>query len=276
MANNIALFQKQIERFGVVTVMDVVLYDHGSPKPLLMFDTLKVSSINMDGSTKEIRGGMAADLLITYNHSRSIDLEMTDALLSLDSLQTFWGTTAASVELIRGQSSVKANGTTLTIPSQFKKGEKVNGQVVTATADDIAVYDVENKTWLTANGGTYTTVNDKEYIVYGYVQPKASDNPVEIVLKSTTFPQALTLVGRTVFINEDGGQVLAEIEIPKFQFGNAFDFAMDAEGDAATFNFSGKALASGSDKELIKIRTLRTANNAQDSVMEHAWDDVEQ
>lgn len=275
MANNIALFQKQIERFGVITVMDAVFYAYGSPKPVLMLDTLKVSSINMDGSTKEIRGGMAADLLITYNHSRSIDLEITDALLSLDSLQTLWGTTAASVELVRGQASVKATGTTLTIPSQFKKGEKENDQVVAATADDIAVYDVENKTWLTADSGSYTTVSGKEYIVYGYVQPKASDNPAEIVLKSTTFPQALTLVGRTVFINEDGAQVLAEIEIPKFQFGNTFDFSMDAEGDAATFNFSGKALANGSDKELIKIKTLRTASDVQDSVMEHAWDDVE-
>ena len=92
-------------------------------------------------------------------------------------------------------------------------------------------------------------------------------------MKSTTFPSALTLVGRTVFLNEDGKQVLAEIEIPKFQFGNAFDFAMDAEGDASTFNFSGTALAAGDEKELIKIKTLKTGATGE-SVMDHAWDDV--
>lgn len=273
MANNIALFQDQMKRFGVVTVMDAVFYEYGTPKPVLMLDTLKVSSISMDGSNKDIRGGMAADLLIQYYHSRTISLEITDALVSLESLQTLWGTKAQSLQWTRGQAKVKANGSTLTIPSQFIKPVEYSGSPTAADVNDISVFDVTAKTWLAPSGSSYNVTSGQEYIIYGYVAAVASDNPAEIVLKSTTFPSALTLVGRTVFLNEDGKQVLAEIEIPKFQFGNAFDFAMDAEGDASTFNFSGTALAAGDEKELIKIKTLKTGATGE-SVMDHAWDDV--
>lgn len=274
MANNIALFQDQIKRFGVITVMDAVFYEYGTPKPVLMLDTLKVSSISMDGSTKEIRGGMAADLLITYNHSRSINLEITDALLSIESLQTLWGTKASSVVPVRVQKEVVAEGTTLTIPANWLKSDGTEGTKVFDV--DFSIYDVANKTWVAASEGEagYAVVSGQKYILYGFAPQAAEDNPAEIVLKSTTFPQALTLVGRTVFLNEEGKQVLAEIEIPKFQFGNAFDFSMDAEGDASTFNFSGVALASGQEKELIKIKTLKTAGSITESVMDHAWDDV--
>ena len=147
------------------------------------------------------------------------------------------------------------------------------GTPTAADVNDISVFDVTAKTWWAPSGSSYNVTSGQEYIIYGYVAAVASDNPAEIVLKSTTFPSALTLVGRTVFLNEDGKQVLAEIEIPKFQFGNAFDFAMDAEGDASTFNFSGTALAAGDEKELIKIKTLKTGATGE-SVMDHAWDDV--
>ena len=64
MADNLSLIKHNIERFGMVTVMDVTLFDTASAEPVLELDTLKVSSISSEGSTKEIRGGLTSDLLL--------------------------------------------------------------------------------------------------------------------------------------------------------------------------------------------------------------------
>ena len=284
MANNVSLLQHQIGKFGVVTVMDAVLFEHGTVKPVLKLDTLKVSSVSAEGSTKEIRGGMAADLLLTYNHSRSVNLEMTDALVSLYSLSALWGSpvkslvnnyyktmeTAVAVAPTQQGDPVANPFITEGTPSTcffYKKNDdgsytnEIGENTGPVIGVDYFVTDEEGKDMSVQNA---TWVAGKTYYGYGYAMGVAAGsgedykNPVEIVLKSKSFPDALTLVGKTSFIDEQTGKkVIAEIEIPKFQFGNAFDFSMDAEGDASTFNFNGVALADGAEKELIKIRTLR-------------------
>ena len=265
MADNVSILQHELNRFGVVTVMDAMLYEYGSNKPVLKLDTLKVSNITMDGSTKEIRGGMAADLLLTYNHSRTINVEITDALLSLHSLKALWGSSIQDVKAIRAEENAKVD-TASTMPTWVNTWVKKDGGANPVIGTDYFILNKTKDKYITE--ATDLAVDD-ELVAYGYVAVPASANAVETVLKSTTFPERLTLVGRTVFIDEaTGKQVLAEIEIPKFQFGNAFDFNMDAEGDAATFNFSGVALAEGSSKELIKVKTLAKGQG----LMEKAWE----
>ena len=92
------ILQHNIERFGMVTVMDVVLYDinadgsQGAPK--LFLDTLKMTNINTEGNNKEIRGGIGNDMLISYDFGRTANVEIQDALLSPASLAVLWGQNA--------------------------------------------------------------------------------------------------------------------------------------------------------------------------------------
>lgn len=89
------ILQHNIERFGMVTVMDVVLYDinangsQGAPK--LFLDTLKMTNINTEGNNKEIRGGIGNDMLISYDFGRTANIEIQDALLSPQSLAVLFG-----------------------------------------------------------------------------------------------------------------------------------------------------------------------------------------
>lgn len=89
------ILQHNIERFGMVTVMDVVLYDIVTGAPKLFLDTLKMTNINTEGSNKEIRGGIGNDMLISYDFGRTANIEMQDALLSTESLALLWGTAVA-------------------------------------------------------------------------------------------------------------------------------------------------------------------------------------
>jgi len=84
------LLGHNLDKFGMVTVLDVTIYSIAG-EPLLELDTLKVSSISSEGSQKEIRGGQGAELLLQYDYGRTATVAITDALASMDSLEYLWG-----------------------------------------------------------------------------------------------------------------------------------------------------------------------------------------
>ena len=94
--NSVSLLQHTLDRYGVVTVMDARFLSLDATTKndvLLELDTLKISNITADGSNKEVRGGMLADLLLSYNYGRTVNVEITDALVSQHSLKQMWGGT---------------------------------------------------------------------------------------------------------------------------------------------------------------------------------------
>lgn len=278
MANeNLSLVKHHLERFGILTVMDVVLYDTVTKAPVLELDTLKVSSISTEGSTKEVRGGLNSDLLLTYDHSRTVNIEIQDALLSMYSLQKFWGGVLNSDNILANEkitltaaemgtkTSILLSGTATgtDVDLTTKKYQLMDGTVTAYDASTGAPLSVTttktgnyiSKITLSAaapNGIKLYATN-----VYTKAVNTGSYNPAELVLKSNSFPAAVKLVGRTVFVEQQTGkQVLAEIEIPKLKITPSLTFTMDGEGDASTFDFSGSALVDTATKEIIKIKTL--------------------
>lgn len=282
MADNLSLIKHNIERFGMVTVMDVTLFDTASAEPVLELDTLKVSSISSEGSTKEIRGGLTSDLLLAYDHSRTVSIEVQDALLSMYSLQKFWGGTL-------NQDNIEAHEKIEIAPVEENDVVKFSGSAVSPAQDltakkyqlkptGIKIYDKVTGTLLVeetdytistsiSNGNlvetiTFVTKHTNPLVMYATnVYTKAINaggyNPIELVLKSTSFPSTVKLVGKTVFLDQQTGkEVLAEIEIPKLKISPSLTFSMDAEGDASTFNFNGNALVDTNTSEIIKIKTL--------------------
>jgi hypothetical protein len=78
-------------RFGIKEVADVAFYaldTNGQPKgePVLVFDTLKVSNIEMTAEQTEARGGKGNAPLIIWDYGREITLNLEDALLSMETL----------------------------------------------------------------------------------------------------------------------------------------------------------------------------------------------
>lgn len=91
MADNVELLQHEINRFGVVTVTDAVMYDVLSGAPVLKLDTLKISNISSESQNKQIKGGQSADMLLYYAYGRSVNVEFQDALISDKSMRELWG-----------------------------------------------------------------------------------------------------------------------------------------------------------------------------------------
>lgn len=117
---NTAKLSAMLEKFGVVTVMDVELYNtvrHTAEStkdndtysigewdavstlkntdgntdldPVVYLDTLKITNINMEGPNKTATGGMSADTLIKYG--KKFTMEMQDALGRFGVLENLYG-----------------------------------------------------------------------------------------------------------------------------------------------------------------------------------------
>lgn len=102
-----ATFNKMIQRFGVVTVMNADVYDFddsidGSKTPediiklytedkkICHLDTLKIANVTVEGPEKTVTGGQYSNPLIKFG--KSARLEMQDALGNSEALDALCGT----------------------------------------------------------------------------------------------------------------------------------------------------------------------------------------
>jgi hypothetical protein len=266
------ILQHNIERFGMVTVMDVTLYDINSGAPLLFLDTLKMTNISVEGQNKEIRGGMGNDMLISYDFGRTATIEMQDALISPVSLSFLWGKKYAEAGDLEDVYYDRVETVTV-VTNAF--GSTLGALLDTSaivTTSTIKAYAMSVDSVAAANSGEVSIVLEagKKYVVnttspagdvlkagqtYKIFYQALEEDGTEIVLTNDDFPSAVKLVGTTFVIQEsDGKKKRVQIEIPKFKINSNFSFTMDAEGDASVFDFNGVALANGG--ELIKFRYL--------------------
>lgn len=100
-------FNKMLQRFGVVTVMnariynvkedsldgtkkvDEILDDYVAEEPIARLDTLKVANVTIDGPDKTVTGGQYNNPLIKFGKTATI--EMQDALGNASALEALCG-----------------------------------------------------------------------------------------------------------------------------------------------------------------------------------------
>lgn len=254
---NIDLLQHELDRFGIVTVADAVMYEVGTNTPVLKLDTLKISNLTSESQNKQIKGGQYADLLGYYAYGRAVSVDFQDALISDKTMTELWG------------AAISANDFTI---NRSERKEVIDGAAtldfIPNGVDAIVVLNVTKSTELVVTTG-YTIVDNVITIVAGaddgdllevYYTASSADvtgyTPVEMVLKSTSFPRTVKFVGTSFVLEQKTGQRLAiEIEIPKLKLDGAFTLTLEAEGDASVFDFKGMALIN-EKRELVKIKTL--------------------
>lgn len=234
----------------MVTVLDATFYDIDG-KPLIHFDTLKMSNISSEGQQKEIRGGQGAELLLTYDYGRTANVEITDALASMYSLQYLWGgelATTAFNYYAKGTVTVVTPDTLPTVTGRVANTPYtlVNGSTSIHVGIKNGVEDPDAEFAI----GTYTL-----YYTALSADPNSKDHTHQLTLTSTDFPPIVKLVGDTFLIDQSTGKKVAmQIEIPRFKLDANFSFTLEAEGDASVFDFSGVALSDNGN--IMYLRTL--------------------
>lgn len=243
------------EKFGIVTVVNATFYAVDTEVPLISFDTLKMSNITSEGQQKEIRGGQGAELLLQYDFGRTANVEITDALVSMGSLEYLFGGTLSSGDFTALR---RVEGTLATISSATSFPQAIVDLSIDSNTTAIIIEADGTKEKISGTGQLPTVTSyaagDKFVLWYKDTYTTA-ENTREMVLKATDFPPTVRFVGETIVLDADKGQKVAfQIEIPKLKLNANFTLSLDAEGDPSVFDFSGVALSHNGD--LLKVRTL--------------------
>jgi len=204
----IELLQHAIERFGVVTVMDVGLYDITTNKPLMYLDTLKMSNITSEGQQKEIKGGKFADPLIIYNYGRTVNVEFQDALLSASTMKTLWGADVLrnAAQITENRTQTFSVGTGVQSKTLDKKAVAIQG-VFDVTANAELTLDVDNTPVL----GTYYWVDSPTNGKTIYFNSSATETH-EIIVYYTALTGAkdtLTIAAGAATLNQTATKIIS-------------------------------------------------------------------
>lgn len=126
------------ERFGIKEVADVAFYAitaegaasaaaaveaYKDADPVIAFDTLKVSTIESTAENSEARGGKGNPALISWDYGREINVNIEDALLSMETLALLFEN---DTEAANGTVVINANrfpGTYAVVGTTFARNE---------------------------------------------------------------------------------------------------------------------------------------------------------
>ena len=271
-----------LQRYGIKEVADVTFYEldeAGNPsKPILVLDSLKVTSIEQTAESSEARGGKGNAKLIVWDYGKELTVTIEDALFSPKSLAIMMAdgkvsnvssTSFGSATTIKKSVRVVATTTgTINNPPEividgrtlaqkgYKNSETSGNPVEVNSADtsgEVAVkwYKAESdKTELTDI--TPKAVSETVFEP-GTVYIATWDHPVEqtstITIRPDSFPGTYYVTGDTMVRSDTTGKdEYFQFIIYKAKMQAEQTISMEAEGDPSTFNMTLQVLRAANGK----------------------------
>lgn len=230
-----------LQRYGIKEVADVTFYHINKTTnepdyPVLVLDSLKVTSIEQTAETTEARGGKGNAKLIVWDFGKEITINIEDALFSPKSLSIMFAdgivgsddstNTSEFGTVLKSARVVATDATTPII--------KIDGKTVDQTEVDVTWYEAEeNKVGLTS----VTSFEKGHVYVAMWKHPVAAKSIITITPDS--FPGTYYVTGDTMIRSERNGEdEYFQFIIPKAKMQAEQTISMEAEGDPSTFNMS--------------------------------------
>lgn len=240
-------------KFGILSVADVVFYEVETGAPTILFDTLKVSTIENEAETAEARGGQGNPILINWNYNRTGTLTMQDALLSMESLALLSGN---DVE----------EGATIYAKEEHTVSEAGDISLDNAPVGDVTVHAIsggvlgENLPTTTPVEGTSQDVGGLEVAagtrVVAFYEHEAPAGSQTVRFSSDAFPGQYRVVGSTVVRDQQSGKdKAAQFLIKRAQLQAGFSITMDAE-NVSVFDFNLNILKDTETTDLYEITVI--------------------
>lgn len=257
-------------KFGAKEVMDVILYDMSTNKPVIFFDTLKTSNIEVTSEKVYARGGKGNSKLITWELNKEGKLTIEDALLSPKSLELISG-----VATVTGAQTVYMRQTTEYDTAGEKPVDKGEMYPLTASASgaielayapkedaaSILVYEADDDcgiplpmTNATLNGKTLTiddAANKKVIVYYTFASGSTTET---YVIDASHFSGTYKLVGNTVIRNRETSKDEAfQVVIPNLKWSSNLSLGFSAEGDPQPTSFECEILKAANSSTMIQM-----------------------
>lgn len=236
-------------KYGLKEVADVIFFDIVTNRPVLVFDTLKVSNIENASESAEATGGKGNAQLISWDYGRTATLTMQDALLSDESLAMLAGN-----EVRTGVES----GATITRYEVVIAGEDgaitpthaVGDGPVVAYSNEGGVLGAELEVEGSGEAMTTDALAGSQVALF-YESPATEETSI-VTFQSDKFPAIYRVVGTTLVRDTDGIDHAYQFKIPRAKLQAGFTFTMDPE-NVSTFDFNLTILVDQSNKKLYDI-----------------------
>lgn len=248
------------KRYGLKEVANVIFFDTVTNKPVIFFDTLKVSTIENTSESAEARGGQGNNRLMSWDFGRSANLTMQDALLSDLSLSLLAGTTVKTTDIKavgREVATFVADGaglklTLAEIPVNALT-TTVYGSVSGVMTDELTGFTITDKDVEFAVAPADVVAGDQAMVFYEYLVTAVDAS--QVTFTGSAFPSTYKVVGDTVVRDENGVNRKMQFIIPKAKLQSSFSLTMDAE-NVSTFDFNLEVLVESGTQKLYDIIRL--------------------
>lgn len=226
-----------LQRYGIKEVADVTFYDiteTGEPgAPVLVLDSLKVTSIEQTAESAEARGGKGNAKLIVWDFGKEITVNIEDALFSPKSLSIMMADGRVTEEKTDKtiMKSARVVATDNVKPKVYLDGKEISSEELSSS---LKFYEAkEGNVGLTE---TSTFVKGNVYIAT-WKHPVAAKTIITI--KPDSFPGTYYVTGDTMLRSERTGKdEYFQFVIPKAKMTAEQTISLEAEGDPTTFNMS--------------------------------------
>ena len=226
-----------LQRYGIKEVADVTFYDiteTGEPgAPVLVLDSLKVTSIEQTAESAEARGGKGNAKLIVWDFGKEITVNIEDALFSPKSLSIMMADGRVTEEKTDKtiMKSARVFATDNVKPKVYLDGKEISSEELSSS---LKFYEAkEGNVGLTE---TSTFVKGNVYIAT-WKHPVAAKTIITI--KPDSFPGTYYVTGDTMIRSERTGKdEYFQFVIPKAKMTAEQTISLEAEGDPTTFNMS--------------------------------------
>lgn len=239
-------------RYGMKEVANVIFFDVSTGKPVIFFDTLKVSTIENASESAEARGGQGNNKLMSWDFGRTATLTLQDALLSDSSLALLAGSTVSETNVdIVGREVLTAVSATGIKVSLAETPKNVGSITVYKVVNGIMADEVTGFTLSTKDVTFPTGVIAGDQLMVFYTYTKAS-GASKVTFSGNAFPATYKVVGDTVVRGEDGIDRKMQFVIPKAKLQSNFSLTMEAE-NVSTFDFTLDVLVETGTNKLYDI-----------------------
>jgi hypothetical protein len=191
------------QRYGLKEVANVIFFDTITGKPVVFFDTLKVSTIENASESAEATGGQGNNRLMSWDFGRTATLTLQDALLSDVSLSLLSGNAIkeANVQVV-GREVLTVATLKVTLQNTPDVGSvtvyKMEGSIMGTEVTGFTVASAPSKEITFTTG---VANNDKVMVFYTYTLATGAS---QITFSGNSFPATYKVVGDTVVRGEDG------------------------------------------------------------------------
>lgn len=240
--------RKKIMKYGLKEVADVIFFDVRTRRPVLVFDTLKVSNIENAAESAEATGGKGNSSLISWDYGRTATLTMQDALLSDQSLAMLAGSEVKNA---------RENNRNITRYEVVIVGPEGAIDLSYEPVGEVTAYDntdgvLADELDVTGGAGALTVTAEEGARVAVFYESEADADSTLITFSSDSFPHIYRVVGTSVVRDEDGLDHPFQFVIPRAKLQAGFTFTMDPE-NVSTFDFNLNVLVDQSTRTLYDI-----------------------